>query len=197
MYPNEHGTQHMPQYTARGGRALFAARMFFWAAITFVGAVLVWFGLHPTEPLWEKPVAISPVASVETRAASAPARVTTKATPRATHAPWVAATPVATRATAGAPVQTTVPGGYFKNCTALRRVYPLGVAAGHPAYRGPLDRDKDGWACEVTASQSSPPPSATPATTVTEEPERPVPTTIPPSQSPTVDPGTDEPVEGS
>lgn len=37
---------------------------------------------------------------------------------------------------------------YFKNCTELRKVYPNGVPADHPAYRPQLDRDKDGWACE-------------------------------------------------
>lgn len=37
----------------------------------------------------------------------------------------------------------------FKNCTELRKVYPKGVAKGHPAYQLKLDRDKDGWACEL------------------------------------------------
>ncbi|WP_304625001.1 MBL fold metallo-hydrolase [Sporosarcina obsidiansis] len=36
----------------------------------------------------------------------------------------------------------------FKNCTELRKVYPSGVAKGHPAYQSKMDRDKDGWACE-------------------------------------------------
>lgn len=36
----------------------------------------------------------------------------------------------------------------FKNCTELRKVYPKGVAKGHPAYESKHDRDKDGWACE-------------------------------------------------
>jgi micrococcal nuclease len=37
---------------------------------------------------------------------------------------------------------------YFKNCTELRKVYPNGVPAGHPAYQPKLDRDKDNYACE-------------------------------------------------
>ena len=36
----------------------------------------------------------------------------------------------------------------FKNCTELRKVYPGGVRAGHPAYQSKMDRDKDGHACE-------------------------------------------------
>ncbi len=37
---------------------------------------------------------------------------------------------------------------HFQNCTELRKVYPKGVPAGHPAYQPKMDRDKDGWACE-------------------------------------------------
>ncbi|MBY0120581.1 thermonuclease family protein [Bacillus sp. S/N-304-OC-R1] len=37
---------------------------------------------------------------------------------------------------------------YYKNCTELRKVYPNGVPADHPAYASRLDRDKDNWACE-------------------------------------------------
>lgn len=37
---------------------------------------------------------------------------------------------------------------YFENCTELKKVYPQGVDKSHPAYRGKLDRDKDGHACE-------------------------------------------------
>lgn len=36
----------------------------------------------------------------------------------------------------------------FKNCTELRKVYPDGVPADHPAYDKKHDRDDDGWACE-------------------------------------------------
>lgn len=36
----------------------------------------------------------------------------------------------------------------FKNCTELRKVYPKGVAEGHPAYDPNKDRDQDGYACE-------------------------------------------------
>lgn len=36
----------------------------------------------------------------------------------------------------------------FKNCTAMRAVYPNGVGQDHPAYANKHDRDKDGWACE-------------------------------------------------
>lgn len=42
-----------------------------------------------------------------------------------------------------APVQSQ-----FKNCTALRMVYPNGVERGHPAYAKKHDRDGDGYACE-------------------------------------------------
>ncbi|OQM47549.1 nuclease [Anoxybacillus sp. UARK-01] len=37
---------------------------------------------------------------------------------------------------------------YFANCTELRKVYPNGVPADHPAYQPKLDRDKDNYACE-------------------------------------------------
>lgn len=30
----------------------------------------------------------------------------------------------------------------------MRKVYPNGVPAGHPAYRSSMDRDHDGRACE-------------------------------------------------
>lgn len=36
----------------------------------------------------------------------------------------------------------------FKNCTAMRTVYPSGVKSSHPAYESKHDRDNDGWACE-------------------------------------------------
>ncbi|WP_423802623.1 thermonuclease family protein [Neobacillus sp. SAB-20_R2A] len=36
----------------------------------------------------------------------------------------------------------------FQNCTELRKVYPNGVPAGHPAYQAKMDRDKDNYACE-------------------------------------------------
>lgn len=36
----------------------------------------------------------------------------------------------------------------FANCTEMRKVYPNGVPAGHPAYRSKMDRDHDGRACE-------------------------------------------------
>ncbi|RIO38810.1 thermonuclease family protein [Staphylococcus nepalensis] len=38
----------------------------------------------------------------------------------------------------------------FPNCTALRQVYPEGVPQDHPAYESKHDRDKDGYACEVS-----------------------------------------------
>jgi len=37
---------------------------------------------------------------------------------------------------------------YFANCTELRKVYPNGVPADHPAYQSKMDRDKDNYACE-------------------------------------------------
>ena len=38
----------------------------------------------------------------------------------------------------------------FKNCEEMRKYYPNGVASTHPAYASKHDRDKDGWACEVS-----------------------------------------------
>lgn len=46
------------------------------------------------------------------------------------------------------PQPTAVPRRTYQNCTALRRDYPNGVPAGHPAYQSRMDRDRDGWACE-------------------------------------------------
>lgn len=43
-----------------------------------------------------------------------------------------------------APQQT-----YFRNCDELKKVYPAGVPAGHPAYQRRLDRNHNGFACEV------------------------------------------------
>ena len=37
---------------------------------------------------------------------------------------------------------------WFQNCTELRKKYPDGVPAGHPAYQSKMDRDKDNYACE-------------------------------------------------
>lgn len=39
---------------------------------------------------------------------------------------------------------------YFKNCDLMRKKYPNGVSKNHPAYRATQDRDKDGWACELS-----------------------------------------------
>ena len=38
--------------------------------------------------------------------------------------------------------------GPYRNCTALRRDHPNGVARGHCAYQRRMDRDNDGRACE-------------------------------------------------
>lgn len=38
---------------------------------------------------------------------------------------------------------------YYANCTELRKDYPEGVSKEHPAYQDKMDRDKDGWACEI------------------------------------------------
>ena len=38
----------------------------------------------------------------------------------------------------------------FENCDHLRGTYPTGVEKGHPAYQPKMDRDKDGYACEVS-----------------------------------------------
>lgn len=37
----------------------------------------------------------------------------------------------------------------FANCTELRQVYPEGVDSNHPAYTTKMDRDRDGYACEI------------------------------------------------
>lgn len=75
------------------------------------------------------------------------------------------------RSAIGAPTRTPVPTTYrppepadptYANCAALRRVYPAGVPSDLPAYRRKLDRDRDGWACEL-AAVSSPTRSPTPS----------------------------------
>ncbi|WP_271396728.1 thermonuclease family protein [Salinicoccus roseus] len=38
----------------------------------------------------------------------------------------------------------------FENCDHLRGTYPTGVEKGHLAYQPKMDRDKDGYACEVS-----------------------------------------------
>ncbi|MGG5252423.1 thermonuclease family protein [Neobacillus sp. SM06] len=38
---------------------------------------------------------------------------------------------------------------FFQNCTELRKKYPQGVPAGHPAYQSKMDRDHDQYACET------------------------------------------------
>lgn len=40
-------------------------------------------------------------------------------------------------------------GESFANCTELRQVYPEGVDSNHPAYTTKMDRDGDGYACEI------------------------------------------------
>jgi hypothetical protein len=37
---------------------------------------------------------------------------------------------------------------YFENCTAARHAGAAPLYAGQPGYRGAMDRDKDGVACE-------------------------------------------------
>jgi hypothetical protein len=34
-------------------------------------------------------------------------------------------------------------------CTELRKVYPNGVPAGHPAYQSKMNRDHNNYECEV------------------------------------------------
>lgn len=79
-------------------------------------------------------------------------RVQPTASPAATRKP-VRSTPTrkpsATRTPTRKPTRTAEPRPVsFANCTELRKVYPNGVSAGHPAYRPKMDRDKDGRACE-------------------------------------------------
>ena len=61
--------------------------------------------------------------------------------------PTAVPTAVPTAAPPPAPTVTPRPRTY-RNCTELRRDYPNGVPASHPAYNNRLDRDRDGWACE-------------------------------------------------
>lgn len=42
----------------------------------------------------------------------------------------------------------------FSSCDELRKVHPDGVPQGHAAYKESLDKDKDGWACEVESDNS-------------------------------------------
>ncbi|WP_154836664.1 thermonuclease family protein [Staphylococcus haemolyticus] len=72
---------------------------------------------------------------------------TTKSTTKTSTVPK-ATKPSATVNATNKTNKTTAP-QYFKNCTAMRQTYPNGVSKNHPAYRSALDRDKDGWACEV------------------------------------------------
>lgn len=46
--------------------------------------------------------------------------------------------------------QTQEPSKSFKNCDELRTVYSKGIPSSHPAYQAKMDRDKDGWACEIS-----------------------------------------------
>ena len=39
-------------------------------------------------------------------------------------------------------------GVYYKNCSAARAAGAAPILRGQPGYRGPLDRDGDGVACE-------------------------------------------------
>ena len=61
--------------------------------------------------------------------------------------PTVTPTVVPTAAPTSVPTASPRPRSY-PNCTELRRDYPNGVPASHPAYSSRLDRDRDGWACE-------------------------------------------------
>lgn len=56
--------------------------------------------------------------------------------------------PVETKPTQPEPTEPKATQTDFKNRTELRKVYPSGVAKGHPAYQSKMDRDIDGWACE-------------------------------------------------
>lgn len=37
---------------------------------------------------------------------------------------------------------------HYRSCEEMWNVYPGGVPEGHDAWRGSLDRDGDGWACD-------------------------------------------------
>ncbi|KAA1039198.1 hypothetical protein ERX35_008035 [Macrococcus equipercicus] len=47
------------------------------------------------------------------------------------------------------PAQPAAASEVFANCTDLRGTYPGGVPQGHPAYTDKMDRDNDGYACEI------------------------------------------------
>ncbi len=53
-----------------------------------------------------------------------------------------------TPASSAAPASGTTE--FFQNCTELRKKYPQGVPAEHPAYQSKLDRDHDNYACETS-----------------------------------------------
>ncbi len=50
----------------------------------------------------------------------------------------------------------------YKNCTELRKVYPLGVDSSHPAYEAKHDGDNDGQACEPEKETEPVKPEPTP-----------------------------------
>lgn len=60
-----------------------------------------------------------------------------------------------TQSSSSAPAASAAPapasGGteIFANCTELRKKYPQGVPASHPAYQAKMDRDHDNYACET------------------------------------------------
>lgn len=77
---------------------------------------------------------------------------TSQTTPTPAPAPKAVTPAPAPAAKAPAPVVEAAPAApeteYFQNCTELRKKYPNGVPAGHPAYQPKMDRDKDNYACE-------------------------------------------------
>jgi len=78
----------------------------------------------------------------------APRRPKTPAPTSATPSRSPSATPSQSPSVQPSP-RTSLPPARFANCTELRKVYPNGVPADHPAYERKHDRDGDGTACET------------------------------------------------
>ncbi len=68
--------------------------------------------------------------------------------PEPAPAPAPAPAPEPAPAPVPAPAVAPEPEPYYENCTAARAAGVAPIREGEPGYRGRLDRDKDGWACE-------------------------------------------------
>lgn len=88
--------------------------------------------------------------AIETVEVPAPAETTTVYVTLPARTVTSRVTVTVTRTTAP-PTPSVVPTAtFFLTCEALRKVYPNDTVVGdHPAYRGELDSDSDGEACEI------------------------------------------------